>query len=208
MSLIKRFLKAMLRPRAALAGLLAAWRDRVTLVERDGAKFYRYRGGLYPERLNKGEAVAWISKKALEYCAGRGVDVGAGSWPLPGAIPVQEEAGRNAYNLGEFADGSLDFVFSSHCLEHLERWPEALALWSRKLKPGGVLFLYLPHESMRLWRPGAPWVKGHHKWIPTAEAVANLLEVNGLDIAERGPERDEWWSFYLVARKPGGAVNV
>lgn len=208
MNFLKRVLKAIVRPGAAWAALRASWRDRVTLVERDGARYYRYRGALYPERLNMGEAVAGIREKALQYCAGRGLDVGAGSWPLPGAIPVQEEAGRNAYSLDEFADGSLDFVFSSHCLEHLDRWPEALALWSRKLKPGGVMFLYLPHESMLLWRPGAPWVKDHHKWIPTAEAVAHLLAVNGLELAERGPERDEWWSFYLIARKPGGSPNV
>lgn len=208
MSILKKILKAMLRPGEIWPAIRAAWHHRIALVKKDGALYYRYRGTLYHERLNKGEAVAWISKKALEYCSGRGIDIGAGKWPLAGAIPVQDEPGRNAYKLDEFADDSLDFVFSSHCLEHLERWSEALALWTRKLKPGGAMFLYLPHESMLLWRPGAPWVKDTHKWVPTAEAVSHLLEVGGLDVVEHGPERDEWWSFYIVARKPGGALHA
>jgi SAM-dependent methyltransferase len=140
----------------------------------------------------------------MQYCSGKGIDVGAGAWPLPGAVPVQEEPGQNAYRLDNFPDGSLDFVFSSHCLEHLSRWPAALELWVKKLKPGGTLFLYLPHESMLLWRPGAPWVKDQHKWIPTDEAVAAMLWSLGVDVLERSSGRDDFWSFFLAARKRGG----
>ena len=202
--MIRKILKALIYPDLIWPYFVKMFRHRVSRVVKDGKGYYEYMGELYPECLKKGEASSWISDKALKYCSGRGIDVGAGKWPLPGAIPVQDQPHQNAYRLDNFTDGSLDFVFSSHCLEHLENWPEALALWSRKLRPGGVMFLYLPHESMLLWRPGAPWVKQAHRWIPTAEAVSSLLESNSLEITERGPEKDDFWSFYIVANKRGG----
>ncbi len=108
---------------------------------------------------------------------------------------------QNAYRLDNFPDGSLDFVFSSHCLEHLERvGKRALRLWLRKLKPGGILFLYLPHESMRLWNPGSPWVGDGHKWQPRHEIVVPFLEAEGMSILEVNKDHDGYWSFHVVGR--------
>src|SRR5262245_30127558 len=78
--------------------------------------YHRYRGVLYPDYLNRGDACSFIREKALLYCSGLGIDVGAGDWPLPGTIPIREERQQNAYALDAFPDASLDFVFSSHCL--------------------------------------------------------------------------------------------
>jgi predicted SAM-dependent methyltransferase len=49
-------------------------------------------------------------------------------------------------NLRPFADGSVDLVYASHCLEHFSynRVPAVLAEWRRVLKPGGVLRLGVP----------------------------------------------------------------
>jgi SAM-dependent methyltransferase len=166
-----------------------------------GETYHAYRGGLYPDYLHYGNACSFISERALQYCAGRGIDVGAGEWPLPGAIPIRDEAKENAYELGSFDDGSLDFVFSSHCLEHLDRWQEAVDLWIRKLKPGGVLFLYLPHESMMLWRRGGPWVGLGHKWVPTHDVLGPYLERHGMSLIDFNAGRDAYWSFHVVARR-------
>jgi predicted SAM-dependent methyltransferase len=95
-------------------------------------------------------------------------------------------------------------VFSSHCLEHLSRWQDALRLWVRKLKPGGILFLYLPHESMKMWRRCGPWVGLGHQWIPTHEVVVRFLGDLGLEIVEFNPGRDSYWSFHVVGRRPPG----
>ena len=181
-----------------------SWRINLLRVRRvvaDGAVHHRYRGELYPDFLNHGNACSFIAAKALTCCRGKGIDVGASEWPLPGAIPVRDEAHQNAYRLDGFADASLDYVFSSHCIEHLERWKEALDLWVRKLRPGGVLFLYAPHESMRLWRRGGPWVGLGHKWIPTAEALVSFLRERGMEIVEYEPGRDAYWSFHVCSRK-------
>ena len=45
-----------------------------------------------------------------------------------------------------FADGQFDYVFSGHMLEHVpyERALAAVGEFMRVLRPGGLLFLYLP----------------------------------------------------------------
>ena len=162
--------------------------------------FLKYKGELYPEYLFKKKASAYIKDKALLYCNGAGIDIGAGAWPLAGAHAIENVSEENAYKLDKFLDSSLDFVFSSHCLEHLEHWQGALKLWIQKLKPGGTLFLYLPHESMIMWRP---WeVFGlQHVWSPTWQILNPFLETHGLEIVDYEPKRDRYWSFYIIAKK-------
>jgi predicted SAM-dependent methyltransferase len=140
---------------------------QVKRVQKNGEIFYRYKGVFCPEYLFTGNAASFILDKAYKYCQGKGIDIGAGKWPLRGAIPIENDEYQNAYKLDNFPDGSLDYVFSSHCLEHLDRWQDALRLWIKKLRINGILFLYLPHESMRLWNAGEPVVFDGHKWIPT-----------------------------------------
>ena len=176
-------------------------RRQVKRVVRDGEVFHEYRGELYPDYLAHGNAAAHILDAAQRYCTGAGIDIGASRWPFPGAMPVDDADGENAYALDRFADSSFDYVFSSHCLEHLRRWQDALRLWTRKLKPGGILFLYLPHESCALWRPGAPWAGGAHKWSPTYHVLNPFLESCGMEIVEYNEGRDRYWSFHIVAKR-------
>jgi len=173
----------------------------VRKVVSKGDVYYKHKGQLYPEFLTGGNAAVFIYKTAKLYCRGKGLDIGPGKWPLDGAIPIENDEDQNAYNLDSFKLNSLDYVFSSHCLEHLERWKEALSLWIRKLKVGGILFLYLPHKSMKMWRPGGPWARHHHVWIPTVEKINSFLTQNGMEIVDYNPDRDEAWSFHIVAKK-------
>jgi len=174
---------------------------QVKRVEKNGHVFYKYKRDFYPEYLNKGNACSFILDKAKHYCQGKGIDVGADIWPLPGAIPILNKENQNAYKLDNFLDCSLDYVFSSHCLEHLVKWEEALSLWIRKLKINGILFLYLPHKSMRLWNPGGPWVGLEHKWIPTFEVINKFLMNNGMVLIEHNSDKDAYWSFHIVAKR-------
>lgn len=129
-----------------------------------------YKGIFYPDYLNVGGASHAIFPVALKYCLGNGVDIGAGFWPLPGAIPVDISRGPGAgTTLADFSANSLDYIFSSHCLEHLENYNDALTNWVIKLRPGGIIFLYLPHPDCAIWHPGSPFVGDGHKWIPTPD---------------------------------------
>jgi len=176
-------------------------RYQVKRVVQDGKVFHAYKGALYPDTITHGNAASHVLETAKQYCCGAGIDIGANQWPFPGAIPIDDSSGENAYALDQIADGSLDYVFSSHCLEHLARWQDALRLWIGKLKPGGILFLYLPHESCALWRPGAPWVGGAHKWSPTWQVLAPFLESCGMTVVDYNAGRDDYWSFHIIARR-------
>jgi len=74
-----------------------------------------------------------------------------------------------------FADGSVDVVFSSHLLEHIEDHEAALAEWWRVLRPGGRLILYLPHAD---WYPniGMPGANPDHKHDFRNADIAEAME--------------------------------
>jgi SAM-dependent methyltransferase len=65
----------------------------------------------------------------------------------------------------ELPHGPFDFLFSSHCLEHIHNPVAALEHWKTRLRPGGVLFLYLPHPDMTYWKP-QNCRKHLHSWAP------------------------------------------
>lgn len=52
-----------------------------------------------------------------------------------------------ATELAFAAEATYDFVLSSHMLEHTANPLKALLEWQRVLKPGGALFIALPHKD-------------------------------------------------------------
>ena len=164
-----------------------------------------YAGKFYPDYLTVGGASHAIFRKARHFCRGQGVDVGAGLWPLPDATAVDVWRGSGAGRLlSDFEDGSLDYAFSSHCLEHLENWRESLAEWVKKLKRGGIVFLYLPHPDCAIWHPGSPFVGEGHKWIPTPEIIRAALNSLGCAILQCDDGPDPMQSFYVCGQRQAG----
>lgn len=90
-----------------------------------------------------------------KYLTGMGIDIGCGRDPLPGAIEFDKVINnKDAHNLKEFNDGYFDYVYSSHCLEHLEDPATALDEWWRVIKPGGYLYIAVPDFALyekRIW---------------------------------------------------------
>jgi hypothetical protein len=163
---------------------------------------WEYKGKFYPDYLTVGGACHAVFREALRYCKGHGVDVGAGLWPLPGACPVDIWRGPGASKtIDVIEDASLDFVFSSHCLEHNVDWEVILGEWVSKLKPAGVLFLYLPHPECGMWEVGSPFVGTGHKWTPTPEVVKAAVERLGCRVAAFDDGPDAMFSFWVCAKK-------
>lgn len=133
-----------------------------------------YKGRIYPKFQTTGNACRFVQPFALEFCKGKGIDFGYNKkeWILPGAMGVEVEDNFLAEAHKEEFSNSLDFVFSSHALEHLESWVEAIKIFTNVLKPGGVLYLYLPDYSQVYWRP---WNNAKHKHIICQEHVVDLL---------------------------------
>src|SRR5262245_49806129 len=82
-----------------------------------------------------------------KYLKGNGIDIGAGHDVLvvkEGTVRAWDVPDGDAQLMAGVADESFDFVYSSHCLEHLDSVPEALKNWVRILKPGGHLYFIVP----------------------------------------------------------------
>ena len=158
---------------------------------------FKYRDQTYPDYLRNGNAMQFIAPTALQFCKGRGLDIGAGKWPLPGAQPVdnwhpQFTDGR------ALPEGQWDYIFSSHCLEHLANPVAALEHWKTRLRSGGTLFLYLPHPDMTYWRP--QHCRKHLHLFHPADVAQMLLDLGFIDVLQG--ERDLAWSFAIVGFNP------
>ena len=131
-----------------------------------------YKGNKYPSFQTQGNAAQFAIPYAKEVCNGVGVDIGCNriDWAFPGAYPV--DPALNEYDAINFPYDNLDYVFSSHCLEHLNNWVNVLDYWTSKLKTGGVLFLYLPDYSQVYWRP---WNNRKHVNIFTPEIIRDYM---------------------------------
>lgn len=64
-------------------------------------------------------------------------------------------------------NGVLDFVYSSHTLEHMVDIEVALQNWWRVLKNGGYLILYVPHRDLYEKKKTLPsrWNKSHNHFF-------------------------------------------
>ena len=99
--------------------------------------------------------------QVIQFTKGVGIEVGCGLNKIhASAIGINKVLSDNDFdypfgaqiqyegdNLPFFKDNSLDYVFSSHCLEHIVDTKKALLEWTRVLKNGGYLVLILPHKS-------------------------------------------------------------
>jgi SAM-dependent methyltransferase len=100
-------------------------------------------GKCFEKRRSRGDFERFLS--------GRGLDIGAGGDPLraPNAIvDAWDKPQGDAQELRGVADGVYDFVYSSHCLEHVRSVEVALQNWTRVLKPGGHLYFVVPDYSL------------------------------------------------------------
>ena len=140
------------------------------------------------------------------YCLGEGLDLGPGLDPFPGARCVDDGGmyGLPAEFKNDFRDLSahhdMDYVFSSAALEHCPEWRNVIGEAFRALRPGGVIFLYLPwDEHYAPWKPEN--CKGHAVSLNPA-AVREVLSDAGFVGIDGSVEPDSLASFWIVGRKP------
>ena len=158
----------------------------------------QYKDNIYPAFQSFGYASQFAIPFARHFCKGVGYDIGCKNreWALPGAIPIDLEF-DDPYEANNLPTGEVDFIFSSHCLEHIVDWTSTLLYWTNKLKSGGVLFLYLPDYAQEYWRP---WHNRKHLHVFTAEIIADFMRDSGYcKIFSSG--RDLNHSFMVVGEK-------
>ena len=136
-----------------------------------------YKGVNYPKFQTNGFASRFCLPFAMEVCKGVGYDIGCmrKEWSLPGATPI-DLSFDDDYEANNLPEGLVDYIFSSHCLEHIPDWVATLDYWDTKLKKGGVIFLYLPDYSQGYWRP---WNNRKHVNIFKPEFINDYFKDKG-----------------------------
>jgi SAM-dependent methyltransferase len=91
---------------------------------------------MFTIRKNRGDFEAYLK--------GRGIDIGCGCDILRVENGTVEGINEDGEELRRFQNGLFDFVYSSHCLEHLSNIESAIKNWSRVLKNDGHLYIVVP----------------------------------------------------------------
>jgi predicted SAM-dependent methyltransferase len=153
------------------------------------------------------------------YCVGYGADLGFGGDPINeravrvdmpqpytqlGKYPVQ--LGGNADALVWFADGSLDYLYSSHLLEDFIDTRAVLVEWLRVLKVGGRLIIYCPDEQRfraHCQATGQPYNPYHkHADFSITFVKRILAELGQTTYLYENPDVDGYsWEFVCVKTK-------
>lgn len=117
-----------------------------------------------------------------------GIDIGCGQDPItPECLAWDREQG-DAADLEGCTPNQFDWIYSSHCLEHLPAPHLVVARWWECLRPGGLLAIVVPDEDayeQGVW-PSA-WNPEHcqsftpHKtlgssWCPASINLTDLIK--------------------------------
>jgi len=79
---------------------------------------------------------------------GAGIDIGCGGDPIyEGVRPFDVEHG-DANRISLYVNEKFDYVFSSHCLEHMNNPYRAIQEWWKLVKINGYLYIVVPDEDL------------------------------------------------------------
>lgn len=157
-----------------------------------------FKGEVYPKFQSEGNAAQFAIPFYKHFCLGKGYDVGCNreEWKFPNAIAI-DPALNPVYHATNLPDETVDFISSSHCLEHLNDWTGVLDYWLTKIKTGGVIFLYLPHGSQKYWKT---WNNRKHVNNLKAEEIVEFFKDRGCaKVFSSGVDLNN--SFYVVCEK-------
>ena len=94
-----------------------------------------YRGDVYPHFQTVGNASQFAIPFAKHVCSGTGYDIGCmkPEWAFPGATPIDLDF-DDPWHADHLPPVPVDYIFSSHCLEHVPDWVSTMDYWYECLK--------------------------------------------------------------------------
>ena len=120
-----------------------------------------------------------------KYLVGEGIDIGCGDDPVTATCLPWDKAHGDAQQLPRLQAASFDWVYSSHCLEHLHDPWSAIIRWWEVLRPGGHLLCVVPDEDLYeqgIWpskfNPDHKWtftIHKHRSWSPVSVNLVDLV---------------------------------
>ena len=136
------------------------------------------------------------------YFVGHGLDIGGKPDPL--ALYVELFCRLDSVRTWDWEDGdaqfletlpadSIDFIHSSHCLEHLRDPAEGLKNWMRVVRPGGHLVITVPDEDLYEQGVFPSTFNLDHKWTFSINKKRSWSDrsINVLDlVGGLGPEAE------------------
>ena len=151
---------------------------------------------------------------APRWLRGRGIEIGAHLLPIEGIQPLYvdrfRDFGGSACRLDvqadagalPFPDDSLDYVASSHLIEHLANPLAVFREWNRVLVDGGIVYAVIPDKRRTFDHPRAvtPW---EHL---LADFAAGTTPVDGTHIDDFVFGLD--WSRYQPGATPAEAATA
>lgn len=122
-----------------------------------------------------------LEKKVFK---GTGIDIGCGNDPILDNVERFDIGDGDANQIGKYVKKQFDFVFSSHCLEHMKNPHHTIRQWWNLVKDNGYLYLIVPDEDL--------YEQGHfpskyntdHKWTFSLlkQKNANVRSINIIEL--------------------------
>jgi SAM-dependent methyltransferase len=94
------------------------------------------------------KAKAWWTELEHSVLQGQGIDIGCGPDPVTPSARSFDLVHGDANEIEKYVSQKFDFVYSSHCLEHMREPARALAGWWNLVKDHGHLFITVPDEDL------------------------------------------------------------
>jgi len=89
-----------------------------------------------------------FDENVLEILKGSGIDIGCGNDPVTEHVVMFDIEDGDANYITKYIKQQFDFVFSSHCLEHMDDPSLALNEWWSLVKDYGHLIFAVPDEDL------------------------------------------------------------
>lgn len=142
-----------------------------------------------------------------KYMMGQGLDIGGRGY-LKGVLPILPTAEIIDLDYPNydgktlpFYDNTQDYIYSSHCLEHIDYPVTIIRDWFRVVKPGGYIIIVVPHRDLYEKKQSLPsrWNADHKTFYTPASLLEqierslqpNTYRIRHLQDNDRGHKYDQ-----------------
>jgi SAM-dependent methyltransferase len=154
---------------------------------------------------------------------GKGIDIGCGADPIFPDVRRFDLEDGDANEITRFVHDDFDFVYASHCLEHMHDPRKTLLDWWRLVRVGGHLLFIVPDEDLyeqgvfpsrfntdhkatftiskaKSWSPVSINVVDLANSLPNGKIVNVVLQDRGYDrrLMTHGPSVGARWTRFPV----------